>query len=186
MRMDLLIVPVILMVLGTPLKAEEHTGENEPQLPVYPPVETYSAISERPLFNARRRPKPKEEVAETSNAAELKEAWHLVGTIVQDEKPIALFSQIKGSKRINLTVGSLLDKQWELQEIGDDYAVLVADEEEARFELWKPRALESAKPKARAPQENGQPNQRAQTNPKNPSEKTRQGGEIRPAPVRTN
>lgn len=180
------IVSAFLMFISTPVNSEEHGEEGALQLPTYPPVEAYSAISERPLFNSRRRPKAKEEVEETSNAAELKQAWQLVGTIIQQEQPIALFSQITGTKRTNLTIGMLLDKQWELQEIGEDYAVLVADEEEARFELWKPREKQSKKPKGRVTLENGQQTNRAQPNPNNQSEKTRQEGETRPAPVRTN
>ncbi|WP_372835426.1 hypothetical protein, partial [Pontibacterium sp.] len=166
---------------------QEDATEALPQLPEYPPLETFSAISERPLFSQIRRPRAKEEVVDTSSAAELQETWHLVGVILQAQEPIALFAEITGAKRMNLAVGMSLDKKWVLHEVGGDYAVLVGDEdEEARFELWKPRARKvAAPPKGRAVQQQNTQSTPTQPVPNKPSEKTRQGRETRSDPVRT-
>lgn len=185
--MRTVVVLALILVWSIAGIAQENSAQTPSQLPEYPPLEVFNEISERPLFSHNRRPKAKDEVADTSSGAELKEAWQLVGVILQAQEPIALFSEISGTKRINLVVGMSLDKKWVLHEVGDDYAVLVVDEDEARFELWKPRARKAAVP-LKNPAVQQQNTQRTPTQPvpNKASEKTQQGRETRSDPVRTN
>jgi len=110
-------------------------------LPDFPPLETFDEIIARPLFSSTRRPKAVDEPEEeNSDASEIKQTWMLVGVILNTEAPIAFFAKTDGSKKISLSKGMTLDASWTLEEVGPDHAVVIAGEDQARFELWRPRS----------------------------------------------
>jgi len=134
---------IVILLIATMLLSGEVLSETEIhpslQLPDYPPLEAFSEISERPLFVSTRRPKAEPSVVSSSNASELKKTWRLVGVILKAEEPLAMFSEQAGAKRLKLSIGMELDRQWVVHEVGTDYAVVESNGDEARFELWKPR-----------------------------------------------
>ncbi|WP_370278864.1 hypothetical protein [Pontibacterium sp.] len=115
-------------------------------LPEYPPLDTFEPISQRPLFNSTRRPKPKtEDFQQDVSQSELAESWRLVGIILNNDTPLALMAQKKGEKRLTLARGMPLDQTWMISEIGQDYIVLEGNDEQARLELWEPREKQAPK-----------------------------------------
>lgn len=180
-----LFLALSLLFLSSYLAAQE--DDSAVGLSEYPPLEAFDEISERPLFNQNRRPKAKEDIAEASNADELKQAWYLVGVILKQQESIALFAETSGPKRLNLIAGMPLDDNWTLSEVRSDHAVLISNGDEARFELWKPRARAVTPPaKSKSRQGNTSQNARVQAEPNKQSEKTTPQRRAIPAPpVRT-
>lgn len=149
-------------------------------LPDYPPIETFDPISQRPLFNATRRPKPKaEDFAQDTSQSELLEKWHLVGIILHKENPLALISEKTGDQRLTLSQGMPLDQTWTLSEIGQDYIVVEGNNEETRMELWQPRERQAPKA-ARSKRADAQPGVRSGQAPKaNTGTQRTQGAPVR-------
>lgn len=108
-------------------------------LPAYPPLDTFDQISQRPLFHASRRPKPKVDLVNEESQGDLMEKWRLVGVALTVETPLALLSERNGDKKLKLSVGMPLDQRWVVTEIGDDFVVLDGGDEQAKLELWQPR-----------------------------------------------
>lgn len=133
-----------MLLWSTNVRAQDDVSQLV--LPEYPPLDTFEPISQRPLFNSTRRPKPKsEDFQQDVSQSELAETWRLVGIILNNDSPLALMAQKQGEKRVTLAQGMPLDQKWTISEIGRDYILLDGNDEQARLELWQPRERQAPK-----------------------------------------
>jgi hypothetical protein len=100
-----------------------------------PPLATYSAIVERPLFAPSRRPPP------DAIAPSLESRYRLLGTVGAGSKRKAFVAD--GSRRVELSEGDIFDGQT-VKEIGQDRIVLSSPAGDTVLKL-KPAAPEPAK-----------------------------------------
>lgn len=99
----------------------------QPPVPVVDPA-AHDAITERPLFNAQRRP-PDAGPGETADAPSLREpapidGVRLTGVLMGTDRPVVLVEQPSGETRA-LHEGDRLD-DWRIQTILDDRVVLAS------------------------------------------------------------
>jgi hypothetical protein len=117
------------------------------ELAELPAIEQFDGITERPLFNASRRPKPKEAEQDEPLGEALLGKWRLSGIVTYKNEQVALFDERKGETHLRLNVGMPLDKSGTLMEIGKDYVLVDDRTESIRFELWEPRILAPEAPR---------------------------------------
>jgi len=140
----LAVVALSLSLIGNQTYAEDQNTQLV--LPDYPPLDVFEPITQRPLFNSTRRPKPKQEdFQEDLSGSDLEENWRLVGIILNNDSPLALMSEMKGEQRLTLSKGMPLDHTWTISEIGRDYILLEGRDAQARLELWQPRERNAPK-----------------------------------------
>ncbi|GGK84894.1 DNA utilization family protein [Amphritea balenae] len=108
-------------------------------VPEYPPLQQYSEISSRPLFNPDRKPRHQSAQSGGGNAQQLRENWRLTGVMITAEQLMALFSERNGSKRLRIKEGLPLDDSWQLEQVTKDGVTLVSGEESVWLELHQPR-----------------------------------------------
>jgi hypothetical protein len=111
-----------------------------PTIATLPPLASFSAIVERPLFSPSRRPTPGANAAAGPLVAS---RYQLLGIVATGPKKRAFFAD--GARHVDIAEGERLDG-WIVKQIGADSVLLSSPEGEAVLRL-KPAAAESpAKP----------------------------------------
>jgi hypothetical protein len=109
-------------------------------LTALPPLTSFSATVERPLFSPSRRPPPGTGAAPGPPVAS---RYRLLGVVASGPKKRAFVAD--GARHIDIAEGDLLDG-WRVKQIGTDSVLLSSPEGESILKL-KPAAIESpAKP----------------------------------------
>lgn len=104
-----------------------------------PPLASYGAIVDRPLFSPARRPPPG---AEAGSGVSIESRYRLLGVVANGPRRTALIAD--GAQRREITVGDVIDG-WTVKEIGPDRVDLSSPAGEAALKL-KPAAAEPQKP----------------------------------------
>ncbi|WP_319781383.1 hypothetical protein [Oceanisphaera sp. IT1-181] len=114
-------------------------GESPRQ--VYPGLDHFQAITQRPLFEESRRPLQRDETptATGTTAQALRAAWRLTGVVWEGEQQLALFSERQGEGRRRLKTGLYLDRGWQLEEIQAEAVILSDGSQQLVLELREPR-----------------------------------------------
>ena len=110
-----------------------------PPLPSLPPLASYAAIVERPLFSPSRRPAVG---ARAALGPSIESRYRLVGIIAAGPKKKALVAE--GARRVEIAEGDTLDG-WTVTTIGKDRVTLTSPTGEAALKL-APAAEEVKKP----------------------------------------
>jgi hypothetical protein len=108
-------------------------------LAALPPLASYSAIVERPLFSPSRRPPPG---AGTTLGPSIESRIRLLGIVATGPKKTAFVAE--GAHHIELAEGDTIDG-WTVKEIGQDRVLLSSTAGEAALKL-APAAEEAKKP----------------------------------------
>lgn len=108
-------------------------------LATLPPIASYAAIVERPLFAPSRRPPPGIAAA---TGAPAESRYRLVGIVANGARRKAFVAD--GARRIEIGEGDMLDG-WTVKQIGSDRILLSSADGEAALRL-KPAAAEPPKP----------------------------------------
>ncbi len=101
-----------------------------------PPLSTYGAVIERPLFARNRRPLPPQAAAATAGDAK---SFVLVGVTVSGKQRTAVVRRGAPPTIARLTEGQEIDG-WTVRHIGDDRVVLRYHATEATILLYKEAA----------------------------------------------
>ncbi len=101
-----------------------------PQIVPTPALDTFQSTINRSLFSWNRRPKSSEPqpVSEES----LTSRWQLSGVVNTGNAIYALFSEVSGSRRIQLEQGMYLEK-WKVESITPEQVKLKNNDEEEEF-----------------------------------------------------
>jgi general secretion pathway protein N len=110
-----------------------------PSAATLPPLASYAAIIERPLFSPSRRPPPG---AQTAQGPSIESRYRLVGIVATGPKKTAFIAE--GAQRRDIAVGDMLDG-WTVSEIGQDRIKLTSPAGEAVLKLAPAAAPESPK-----------------------------------------
>ena len=108
-------------------------------LAALPPLASYAAIVERPLFSPSRRPPPG---AEAALGSSIESRYRLLGIVATGPKKKAFVAE--GARRVEIAEGDALDG-WTVKEIGPDRVLLSSPAGEAALKL-KRAAPEPQKP----------------------------------------
>jgi len=100
-----------------------------PSVATLPPLASYAAIVERPLFSPSRRPAPG---AQTALGPSIESRYRLVGIIAAGTKKKALVAD--GARRIEIAEGDTLDG-WTVTAIGKDRVALTSPTGDAALKL---------------------------------------------------
>ncbi|HVH79352.1 MAG TPA: hypothetical protein VM782_08175, partial [Stellaceae bacterium] len=109
-------------------------------LAALPPLTSYAAIAERPLFTPSRR--VSSSAAATTLGPSIESRYRLLGIVVTGPKKKAFFAE--GARRSEVAEGDILDG-WRVKEIGRDRVRLTSPSGEATLVL-KPSQSEPQKP----------------------------------------
>jgi general secretion pathway protein N len=104
-----------------------------------PPLASYAAIVERPLFSPSRRPPPN---AETPAGPSIESRYRLLGMVATGLHKKAFVAD--GTRKVEIAEGDRLDS-WTVTEIGADRVRLTSPTGEMTLRL-KPAAVEPPKP----------------------------------------
>jgi hypothetical protein len=115
------------------------TSAPAPSVATLPPLASYAAIVERPLFSPSRRPAPG---APTTLGPSIESRYRLVGIIAAGAKKKALIAD--GARRVEIAEGDTLDG-WTVTGIGKDRVTLTSPAGEAALKL-APAAEGAKKP----------------------------------------
>lgn len=116
-----------------------------------PPIETFSAFVEQPLFTEGRKPLPEDtESASESDAEKQPPVVSLTGIIDTPEAGQIILVQDRNNKTLRFKLGALIDG-WHVAELKDDQAILKRDGETHVLKLIKPRPVQPLPPAARPP-----------------------------------
>jgi hypothetical protein len=110
------------------------TSTPAPALTALPPLASFSAIVERPLFSPSRRPPPG---TSTAAAPLVAGRYRLLGVVASGPKKRAFLAD--GARHIDIAEGERLDG-WTVKQIGADSVLLSSSEGEATLKL-KPAAV---------------------------------------------
>lgn len=113
-------------------------GAPAPALAPLPPLASFTAIVERPLFSPSRRPPPG---ATAALGASIESRYRLIGIVVTGPKKKAFVAE--GARRLEIVEGDILDG-WTVTEIGQDRVRLTSSTGEAALKLT-PAAAEAPK-----------------------------------------
>lgn len=102
-------------------------------------LKDYQAIEKRPLFHPTRRPRPKQ--SDDSDSGVLNEKWKLVGIVMKQQEPIALFATRVKGQSVRVEVEKMLEPGWTVEEIQTDHVIVGDGSDSVRFELWEPREI---------------------------------------------
>lgn len=124
------------------------------------PAERYASVTQRPLFDAARRPPAPTAVAADSTAgrAPAPPDYTLDGIVFAADRRAALLTDKTSSRTLRVTEGTQLGA-WTLKTLDDDRAVFQHRQAEHEILLWKfmqPAAAPAAKT-AKAVRRNGAP-----------------------------
>ncbi len=90
-----------------------------------PPVITYQAVVERPLFSDSRRPAQAAPGGKAAQAAQLGAKWRLTGIVMAGDNSFVHVEGIRDRKTVRLKVGMPLDG-WQLEEIEPDHVTFTS------------------------------------------------------------
>ena len=91
-----------------------------------PPVITYQAVVERPLFSDSRRPPAQAaQGGKAAQAAQLGAKWRLTGIVMAGDNSFVHVEGIRDRKTVRLKVGMPVDG-WQLEEIEPDHATFTS------------------------------------------------------------
>lgn len=90
-----------------------------------PPVITYQAVVERPLFSDSRRPAQVAPGGKAAQAAQLGAKWRLTGIVMAGDNSFVHVEGIRDRKTVRLKVGMPLDG-WQLEEIEPDHVTFTS------------------------------------------------------------
>ena len=143
-------------------QAEESEQEAERQSRfVLPPPETYSEVSERPLFLRSRRPvPPEEEIVEETPVETSRATFVLSGVVVSDTQRLALLQEQKSPKIVRIEEGQEY-QGWTVEAIHPNRVVMRRGQEVAEIVL---------EDKANRPQPTDRRRVRQRNQPKPPPE----------------
>jgi hypothetical protein len=110
-----------------------------PTLALLPPLASFAAIVERPLFSPSRRAPPG---ATGTLGASIESRYRLIGIVATGPKKKAFVGE--GARRLEIAEGDTLDG-WTVTEIGQDRVRLASPAGEAALKL-APAAVEPQKP----------------------------------------
>jgi hypothetical protein len=110
-----------------------------PELAPLPPITSYAAIVERPLFAPSRRPVPGVSVIGPS----IESRYRLVGIVSSGGKRKAFIAD--GSRRSEIAEGDNLDG-WTVKEVAQDRVLLISPAGAAALRLSRTTVPEPAKP----------------------------------------
>jgi hypothetical protein len=127
-------VPTVRPLASPPSQA------TAPAQPSLPPLASYAAIVERPLFSPSRRPAPGARVA---LGPSIESRYRLVGIIAAGSKKKAFVAE--GARRVEIAEGDTLDG-WTVTGIGKDRVTLTSPTGEATLKLAPATAEEVKKP----------------------------------------
>jgi hypothetical protein len=122
----------------TRLPAAQPANAPAPAPAALPPLASYSAIVERPLFNPSRRPPPGVAAA---LGPSIESRIRLLGIVATGPKRKAYVAE--GASRVEIAEGDTLDG-WTVKQIGQDRVLLTSPAGEASLKL-KPAAPEPQK-----------------------------------------
>lgn len=108
-------------------------------LPVLPPLESFAALVERPLFSPTRRPPPpaREPEAEPAESeVDTAPRFQLVGTVTRQQEVFALILQETGGSVRWATRGEEIDG-WTIVEVGQNHLVVRQDDESWRLDILR-------------------------------------------------
>jgi hypothetical protein len=114
-------------------------GAPAPSVDALPPLASYAAIVERPLFSPSRRPPPG---APATQGPSIESRYRLVGIVATGPRKKAFVAE--GAQRREIAQGDMLDG-WTVSEIGQDRVKLTSPAGEAVLRL-SPAATEPKKP----------------------------------------
>ena len=124
-----------------------------------PPLVSYAAIVERPLFAASRRPSPPapEEPEEPEPDQAEAHAWSFIlsGVVISNDQRMALLQRLSDGSTVRLRVGQEIDG-WRIEAIEPDRVVL--RQGDALEEVKLPNKIERAAVKGRLRTRNVEPN----------------------------
>jgi hypothetical protein len=100
-----------------------------PALAPLPPLASFAAIVERPLFSPSRRPPPG---ATGALGASIESRYRLIGIVATGPKKKAFVAE--GTRRLEIAAGDTLDG-WTVSEIGQDRVRLTSPAGEASLKL---------------------------------------------------
>lgn len=141
MRILVLLLPCTLALAAEPAQ----------DLPMVPPLDSYNIINQKNLFSPDRQPRGSN--ASSADAQAIKGKWLLSGVVIRDQEQLALFTEIKGPRRLTLAKGQPLDDNWQLISIQPQSVTLQAGDEKVELEL---KAAERPKARNVRPQDNNQ------------------------------
>jgi type II secretory pathway component PulC len=118
--------------------AASAAGAPSPSLAALPPLATYAAIVERPLFAPSRRPAP----GAAAIGPSLESRYRLLGIVGSGPKRKAFVAD--GARRGEIAEGDTLDG-WAVKEIGPDRVMLTSPAGETTLRLTR-ASSEPAKP----------------------------------------
>jgi hypothetical protein len=117
--------------------AAPHAAATAPALSALPPLATYDAIVERPLFSPSRRAPPGVAAA---TGPSINSRYRLLGILASGPRRKAFLAD--GARRIEITEGETLDG-WTVKQIAQDRVLLASPAGEAVLKL-KPAAVPEA------------------------------------------
>jgi hypothetical protein len=113
-------------VPATRLLAAPQANIPAPTLAPLPPLTSFAAIVERPLFSRSRRAPP------GATGASIESRYRLIGIVATGPKKKAFFAE--GARRLEIGAGYTLDG-WTVSEIGQDRVRLTSPAGEAALKL---------------------------------------------------
>jgi hypothetical protein len=120
-------------------RAAPSAGFLAPAFAALPPLASFSATVERPLFTPSRRPPAG---AETAAGPSIESRYRLLGVVTTG--PTKKAFAVDGTRHVEITEGNTLDG-WSVKEIRSDRVLLTSPAGEAVLKL-KPTAPEAPKP----------------------------------------
>ncbi len=104
-------------------------------------------MMDRPLFNLHRRPEQtvSEEATSSADEQEVRAKWRLTGVVIEPERQLALFVDLKSRDHLQLETGAVLEGSWMLDQIAGDRIVLVRGAQQIEMLLYDPSTLPAAK-----------------------------------------
>lgn len=139
---------IALLLAGTMALAAEEAAAPAPF--VARPLGDFQRMLERPLFSVNRKAEDSTEDDTVSSADEqqLRESWRLTGVLIEPQRQLALFSELKGGSSLQLESGAVLDNNWVLEQIAADHVVLLRSGQRIEILLYDPAAQPVAAPQA--------------------------------------
>lgn len=141
---------VALLLGAVALAAEEAAEPAPPPAFVVRPPSDFQRMLERPLFNANRKAEDstQDDTVSSADEQQLRENWRLTGVLIEPQRQLALFSQLKGGSSLQLESGAVLDNNWVLEQIAADHVVLQRSGLRIEILLYDPAAQPVAAPQA--------------------------------------
>lgn len=151
---------LLLLIAIAPLPVAAQSA----QAPVFErrSLTDFQELLERPLFNLHRRPEQtdsEEDATSSTDEQEVRAKWRLTGVVIEPERQLALFVDLKSRDHQQLETGTVLEGNWMLDQIAGDRVVLVRGAQQIEMLLYDPSTLPA--PKAAKPLKSTTPEQPA-------------------------